>query len=68
MWTANIYEMHEWIVIHGMPGFLDVCMHGCMNQFTELHNKFQILGGKVMMMMTIMVMTILLFVMMMTSS
>ena len=28
--TANIYEMHEWIVIPGMPGFLDVCMHCCL--------------------------------------
>ena len=28
--NANTYEMHEWIVIPGMPGFLDVCMHCCL--------------------------------------
>ena len=37
--TANIYEMHEWIVIPGMPGYLDVCMHDDDHEASELSSE-----------------------------
>ena len=41
---ANIHEMHEWIVIPGMPGYLGVCMHGGLDKSINGYSD-DLIGG-----------------------